>query len=267
MGFGTISICCAFFINFFNFNPLLFFERTFAQPVYQIKKIFNPQTIKPKDTYTVVLVGDSMTDALGGGLELKKYLKEYYPNKKFEIRNFSVGSTNVLTLPERLQNLTNFNGRITEPILNTDFDIIIIESFGHNPLSEFPLADGLKKQDEILDQAISMIKQRQPWALVVFLSTIAPHSERYAEGVSNLTTKDRKKWADERSAYIKRHMEYAKNHKIPLIDTYDKSLDKEGLANIDYISTGDFIHPSVSGIEFISKEIAEFIFKKRVIPL
>ena len=253
-------------LGFFNFNPLVSLERTFAQPIYQIKKIFNPQAIKPKNTYTITLVGDSMTDALGSGVELKKYLESYYQGKEIEIKNFSVGSTNVLTLPERLQNLTNFNGRITEPVFNTDFDVIIIESFGHNPLSHFSLEEGLKKQTETLDQAVSMIKQRQPWALVVFLATIAPHHERYAEGINNLTYDERKKWAQERSSYIKNHIKYAKNKNIPLINAYEKSLDKSGVANLDYIS-GDFIHPSVTGVDFISKEIANFIFEKRILPL
>lgn len=242
-------------------------ERTFSRPLYQIKKIFNPQTIQPKNNYTIVLVGDSMTDYLGSGVEIKRNLKKYYPNKQINIHNFSVGSTNILTLPERLQNLTNYNGKISEPILNTDFDLIIIESFGHNPLSQYPIDEGLKKHSEVLDKARGMIKQRQPWALVILMATIAPHSDRYAEGVINLETEERKKWAKERTAYIKNHIEYALSRKLPLINIYEKSLDENGGGNIDYIDTRDFIHPSPTGIEFISGEIADFIFSKRILPL
>lgn len=266
MNFGEALICCTFLFNFLNFNPLLSMERTFAGPIYQVKKIFNPQTIKPKDSYTIVLVGDSMTDALGSGLELKKYLGQYYPGKKFDIKNFSVGSTNILTLPDRLQNLTNYNGRITEPALNTDFDIIIIESFGHNPLSHLAIDEGLKKHNKTLDQVISMIKQRKPIALTIFLATLGPHSDRYAEGVVNLSPEERKKWAKERVTYIKNHIYYARAHKIPLINVYEKSLDTKGEVNIDYIST-DFIHPSVTGVDFVSKEIADFIFRNRLLPV
>ena len=242
-------------------------ERAFAQPIYQIKKIFNPQIIQPKDSYTIVLVGDSMTDYLGSGVEIKRNLKKYYPNKQINLHNFSVGSTNILTLPERLQNLTNYNGKVSEPILNTDFDLIIIESFGHNPLSGYSLEEGLKKHSETLDQARLSIKQRQPWARVILMATIAPHHNRYAEGVINLETEERIKWAQERISYIKNHIDYARSHKIPLINIYQKSLDSEGGGNIDYIETRDFIHPSVTGIEFISKEIADFIFSKRLLPL
>lgn len=267
MGMLTISTCCFILFSLTNFNPLLSLERTFAQPIYQIKKIINPQTIKPKDSYTIVLVGDSMTDYLGSADDLKENLKTYYPNKQINIKNFSVGSTNILTLLERLQNLTNYNGRISQPILNTDFDLILIESFGHNPLSEYSQNEGFKKHNEVLDQARLMIKQRQPQAQVILMATIAPHLDRYAEGVANLTTEVREEWAKERASYIKNHIEYAKKHKLPLINIYEKSLDHDGGGNIDYINTGDFIHPSPTGIKFISYEIAEFIFKNRILPL
>ena len=208
-----------------------------------------------------------MTDYLGSGAEVKKYLKKYYPQKTINIHNFSVGSTNILTLPKRLQDLTNFNGKISDPILNTDFDLIIIESFGHNPLSEYSLDEGLQKHNQTLDQAREMIKQRQPWALIILMATIAPHHDRYAEGVANLTTEERKKWAEDRVAYIKNHINYSKQNKLPLINVYEKSLDENGGGHIDYINTADFIHPSPTGVEFISYEVADFIFKQRILPL
>lgn len=259
--------CCTILIAFLSFNPLISLERFLAQPIYQIKKVFNPQTIQPKKSYSIVLVGDSMTDYLGSGSDLKKALKIYYPDKEIDIHNFSVGSTNILTLPERLQNLTNYNGRISEPILNTDFDVIIIESFGHNPLSDYPLDEGLRKHSETLDKAREMIKDRHPKALIILMAIIAPHHDRYAEGVVNLQTEDRIKWAKERASYIKNHIDYAKSHNLPLINIYQKSLDKDGGGNIDYINTGDFIHPSTTGILFISQQIADFIFKGRILPL
>lgn len=246
-----ILFCC---VSLFIFNPLLSLERTFAGPIYQIKKIFDSTSIVPKNTYTIVLVGDSMTDYLGSGEEIKKNLKNYYPNKELIIKNFSVGSTNILTLPDRLQNLTNYNGRISDPVLNTNFDLILIESFGHNPISP------LSRHNEVMDQAREMIKQRQPWAKIILMATIAPHNSRYAEGVANLTTEERIKWAKERALYIENHVKYAKDNKIPLINIYEKSHD-------DYIETNDFIHPSPTGIHFISREIADFIFQKRILPL
>lgn len=267
MGFLTNLICCLAVASIFNLSPFLSFERAFSYQIYQVKKIFNTQAIKPKDNYSIVLVGDSMTDYLGSGVEIQKYLKEYYPNKKFDIHNFSVGSTNITTLPDRLQNLTNYNGKISESILNTKFDLIIIESFGHNPLSSGSIEEGLKKHNEVLTQAIKMIKDRQPEARVILMATIAPHISRYAEGVANISTEERMEWAKQRVSYIKNHIEYAKKNNLPLINIYQKSLDLEGGGNIDLINTGDFIHPSVTGVNFISKEIANFIFTERIIPL
>lgn len=265
-------VCCLVLFSFFNFNPFLSLERTFAKPLYFIKshlpKSENSQIqIKPSDKYTMVLVGDSMTDYLGSGDEIKKNLKKYYPSKEIEIKNFSIGSTNILTLPDRLDKVTNYNGAISQPILLTKFDLIIIESFGNNPLSQYSLEDGLKKHSEILDKVQLMIKQAEPQALVVFMATIAPSHDRYAEGVANLTSDERRKWAEERASYIKNHINYAKSHNTPIINIYEKSLDGSGWGNIDFIDSHDFIHPSPTGINFINKGIAEFIFRNRIFPL
>lgn len=264
---SLILACCLILSSFFIFNPLIYLERAFAKPLYQVKKIFNPGLIVPKDSYTLILLGDSMTDYLGSSEDLKKYLKNYYPNKQIDIVNFSVGSTNILTVPDRLQNLTNYNGKISQAILNTKFDLILIESFGHNPLTQYSLDDGLKKHSKVMDQALTKIKQRQPWALVILFATIAPHHDRYAEGVSNLTTEERKEWANIRASYIKNHIDYGRLHKIPVINIFEKSLDENGGGNIDLIDTHDFIHPSPTGINLISEEIAEFIFRNRILPL
>ncbi len=78
----------------------------------------------------------------------------------------------------------------------------------------------------------------------------------------NLNPEQRKQWVDERVAYIKNHIKYAKDHNIPLIDLYNKSLDKSA----DYINTSDFIHPSNNGLIFIGEEIANFIVSKRILP-
>ncbi|TSC86647.1 MAG: Uncharacterized protein G01um10147_859 [Microgenomates group bacterium Gr01-1014_7] len=256
--FGIFTACCLFFSGFGNiFAPI---ERALPQPVYQLRKIFTPNILPPKNSYSIVLVGDSMTAALGSGDRIKKYLNENYPKKEFNIKNFSVGSTNILTLPERLQNLTNYNGAINDPVLNTDFDIVIIESFGHNPLSHLSLEEGLKKHHEVLDQAIKQIKDRHPRAVIIFLATIAPHSSRYGEGVVKLNDEQRTVWANERKKYIENHIDYAKKNKIPLINIYEKSGD-------DYINTTDFIHPSDKGVDFLNREITDYLFTKRIIPL
>lgn len=221
------------------------------------------KTKYPQD-YTIVMVGDSMTEKLGNSDELKAYLKKYFPQKSFQILNYGFGSTNILSVQDRLEKET-FHGRIFQPILDIDFDVILIESFGHNPLSQFPQDVGLKKQTEALDKIVGSIKNANPTAKIVFVATIAPNRRHYGEGQVNLTPEKRAEWADERIAYIKNHIDYANAHGIPLINIYEKSLDGDQGGNPDYISGDDFIHPSPNGVYFISEQIAKSLFEQKIL--
>lgn len=212
---------------------------------------------------TIVFVGDSMTEYLGNFDELRGYLKNYFPNKKFLLLNYGFGSTNILSVLDRLEKDSDHAGRIFTAINNIPFDLILIESFGHNPLSQYPLEQGLKLQKETLDKIVFSITQKHPKSNIVFVATIAPNKERYGEGVVNLTDEKRAQWANERVAYIKNHIEYAKTHNIPLINIYEDSLDKNGDGNIDFVSSNDFIHPSPTGVYFISEEISKFLYKNK----
>ena len=222
--------------------------------LFQIK---TPSKVAP----TIVFIGDSMTEYLGNFDELRKYLKHYYPDKKFLLLNYGFSSTNILSVPERLTNESTHSGRIFQAINDIPFDLVLIESFGHNPLSGYPLKEGLKLQTEALDKAVATITQKHPKSSIIFMTTIAPNRERYGEGVVNLTTEERGKWAEERSSYIENHIRYAKSHNIPLINIYQKSLDKNGSGNVDYVNSNDFIHPSPTGVYFISEEIAKFLYQ------
>lgn len=214
--------------------------------------------VQSKADYTVVLVGDSMTEYLGNSDELRSYLKNYYPDKTFEILNYGFGSTNILSMEKRLKEET-FHTRTFKPILDLDFDLILIESFGHNPLSEYPLEEGLEKQNQALDTILQSIKEKKPDSKIAFVATISPNKYAYGRGVVELSDEERIKWAEERVAYIKNHIKYAISHNIPLINIFEKSLDESGSGNIDYISNADYIHPSPQGVYFISEQIAKFI--------
>lgn len=214
--------------------------------------------VKYPQDYTIVMLGDSMTEKLGNSDELRAYLKKYYPEKTFEVLNYGFGSTNILSAQERLEKET-FHGRDFRPILDIDFNLILIESFGHNPLSDLSLDEGLKKQTEALDKIVETIKAANPNAKIVFVATISPNRENYARKQVELSDEKRAEWAGERIAYIKNHISYAENHKIPLINIYEKSLDDNKDGKLDYVSSDDFIHPSPNGVYFISEEIAEFI--------
>lgn len=248
---------------------LFFFYSKSQKTPDQIKKpqevsVNGKLKVKYPQDYTIVLLGDSMTEKLGNSDELRNYLKNYYSGKTFEFLNYGFGSTNILSVQERLEKET-FHGRVFRPILDIDFNLILIESFGHNPLSQYPLEIGLKKQSEALDKIIETIKKENPEAKIVFVATISPNKKRYAEGEVDLSFEKREEWANERIAYIKNHINYAYAHQIPLINIFEKSLNSDGDGNLLYIDSTDFIHPSPSGVYLISEEIAKYIFENKIL--
>ncbi len=256
---GFLILLLGLVFLYLNYFSKPYFLETHVKPLDRVAKQ------EEKFDYKIVLLGDSMFEILGNFDELKSYLKGYYPEKKFLLLNYGYGSTNILSAKERLEKETFHIDRKYQAINDIDFDLILIESFGHNPLSEYKLEEGLKKQVEALDEIVAIILKKHPKSSIIFVATLAPNSRRYGEGMINLLPAERKKWADERSAYIKNHTKYAKTHNIPLINIYDKSL-KDGDGNIDYIDTTDFIHPSPSGVYLISEEIAKFIFEQDLLP-
>lgn len=266
-----IFVCCILFFNIFNLNfDSNFINSVFKNPINFFESLFLiknlPIQTKNSKSLTLALVGDSMTHTLGTADPLKDALKRYYPDKNFGILNLGIGSTTILSVPDRLEKESKRGTEVLPPILLTNPDIILLESFGNNPLSNLGLEKGLGKQTQTLDQIIKIIKKKKPETVLVFVATIAPSKEEYAKGVVNLSTQERIKWAEERIAYIKNHISYAKTHNIPLINIYEKSLNDKGEANLDYINTTDFIHPSVLGIQFISQQIANQIFTDKIIP-
>ncbi len=219
--------------------------------------------IKYPQDYTLVMLGDSMTETLGNSTELKGYLNQYLPNKTFEVLNYGYGSTNILSGYERYMTETN-HGRAFRAIDKIDFDLILIESFAYNPLAEYPLEQGLKIQNETLDKLVSAIKQNHPNAKIVFVATIAPDKNNYAKGIVN-SSSDREKQVNERRAYLENHISYANSHNLPVVDIYHKSLDDFGNGKTIFIRNTDYIHPSPIGTLFISKEIADFLVKNGLI--
>lgn len=234
-------------------------------PLLPIEKFENGKIrVKYPVDFTLVLVGDSMTEALGNSVELRENLKKYYPGKTFEVLNYGFGSTNILSLPKTLEE-TTFYRRDFRPILEIEFDLILIESFGHNPLSEYPLEDGLKKQEEVLGKALEIIKKENPKAKTIFITPLAPSKKNYAKLQVELSADQRKIWVEERENYIKNHIKFARDHNLPIINIFEKSLNWGGKVNMDYIRKEDYIHPSPKGIIFISKEIARFIYENKIL--
>lgn len=220
--------------------------------------------IKYPQDYTLVLLGDSMTELLGNSDELRGYLNEHYPAKTFEVLNYGYGSTSILSAKQRLSETTHHGGRDFQPILGIDFDYLLIESFGHNPLSELK-EEGLKKQNEVLDDLVQLVATTSGKEKLIFVGTIGTNKQTYAKTSRDLDSKVRSQWATERDTYIKNHLEYAHAHNIPVIDVFTSSLDIFGNAKSYLIREDDFIHPSPKGVLFISKKIADFLAQNHFI--
>ena len=220
--------------------------------------------------YMIFLVGDSMTHALGPhGGEFNKYINELYKDtgKGILIDNYAVGGSNILNLKKMISTHATYWDSSFSPLMARKFDIIIIESFGYNPLSQYPIKEGLKKHNEVLDEVLRDLRTSHPDAKIVFLATIAPNKEKYSSGVSPDTTPEQRRLqAEERIAYIKNHIEYAKKNDIPLINVFELSLDDKGDGDLRYINPDDYIHPSFEGVRFIGKEIADYIWENRLLP-
>lgn len=228
--------------------------------------------IPKKDVYIIFMVGDSMTEELGPyGGKIDEFINTLYQStpghKRIVIDNYAKGSTNILGLSDAMTQKTISGGVVLDPLLSRSFDLILIESFGYNPLSQLGLEGGLKKQTQTLDELMKLLTKTHPNSAIVFVATIAPNKETYAQEESpGNTLAERIGQAQERMEYIKNHIAYAKTHNIPVIDIYNKSLTPEGDGDLSNINPINHIHPSFKGIDFISHEIANFIYENQILP-
>jgi len=229
--------------------------------------IYSPPIIATASSYTIIFVGDSMTEALGDNFDqLRKFLSPLYPGKEFGIFNYGYGSTSILSLERRLTQSTEYQGKTNQAILDRYFDVLIIESMGNNPLSEYPLDQGLSIQTQTLERLVALTAFSRPHSIIIFLSTIAPYQSLFGLGAVDLSPNQRNQWANERRSYIENHINFAKRHHFPLINVYEKSLDAQGKAVTKYFDSSNYIHPSKLGVELISREIADYLYHNQILP-
>jgi lysophospholipase L1-like esterase len=228
--------------------------------------------IPKKDVYIIFMVGDSMTEALGPfGGKITDYLNELYEstpgNQRIVIDNYAKGSTNLLGLMYAMKQPATVGDKVLDPIMDREFDLILIESFGYNPLSQLGLQVGLKQQEKTLDELMKLLTKTHPNSAIVFVATIAPNKANYDRvGSPGKTLSEREAQVTERMEYIKNHMAYAKEHNTPLIDIYTKSLTPDGTdGEIKNINPDDHIHPSFAGVDLISNEIAKYIYDNQIL--
>lgn len=224
----------------------------------------NPR-LEKSDEFKIFLVGDSMTHALGprGGI-FNEELSNAHKGIFLQIFNYSQANQSIETLPQRLnESVQADTDLLLPPMLEGEPDLIILESFGYNPLSQHGLEGGLKRQTELLTEIMTTLTNKFPNTVIMFLSTIAPDRDLYGK---NIQLTDRVTQANERIAYIENHNKYAQEHNIPLINVFQESLDAEGDGAEVYISPDDTIHPSNAGSELISKVMTRRILEENVFP-
>lgn len=243
-------------------NPIKRIEETVRQKIVPTPTPFTSYsvpTIQSKDGATILFVGDSMTLALGPHpYKLSVLLNEQF-DKGFAIDNYSVGSVSILSLEELLTKKTQINGLTEKPAIEREFDILVIESFGHNPLSQFPVEEGLRIQEDILDKTMVWLIKEHPQAVIIFLATFAPDEENYAQGAVGLSSESSRDFSVERKMYIENFISYARQHNIPLLNMYEQSYNPDGSFRRELITQLDNIHPSQIGIELIQQKMFEYI--------
>lgn len=259
----TFLIIFLIFILAFIFYPYRYklerkIDRSFPKPTLTLDKPFDKR---------IVFLGDSMTEYLGNFEDLRNFLLKYYPDKRILLLNYGYSSTNILSAMERIEKDTTHSGRIFEPISNIPYDLIFIESFAYNPLSEYPVDQGLNLQTLELDKIVKTLKEKHPNSKVIFIATIAPLHKDFAKGNTDLSSEKRVDWAKEREAYLENHIKYAKDHNIKILDLYHQTKNINGEGTSLFINPLDNIHPSPIGVYYISKEIADFINKNKLLDL
>lgn len=218
-----------------------------------------------KNSYAVFLVGDSMTVALGPHpSRLSQRLNDAFPDASFIVDNYAVGSMNILSLEDLLTKDVVLDGRPEPAALNRDFDILVIESFANNPMSDLPLEVGLQQQRERMDLTVARLLREKPQSVIILLATVAP-SNKYGLGSVFLQPALRVNYAEERRAYLENFIKYALEKNFPLVNAYDATKLPNGDAKPGFISTDGYIHPSQQGVDFIQDVIADLIIGQRII--
>lgn len=225
--------------------------------------------VAKSERYDIYLLGDSMMNAFGPrGGQFNEILSKANPGTFFEISNYAQANQSILLLPARLREPVQADtDLLLKPIIEGDPDLIIIESFGYNPLSQFGTTEGLKKQEEVLTEVMTTLTNRFPNTAIMFLATIAPDKKTYGKNISHASADGRWAQAEERIEYITNHIDYALTHNIPLINAYEASLDGEGDGDTKYINPDDNIHPSAEGLAHMARVMTKRIEEENIFPL
>ncbi len=208
-----------------------------------------------KNSYKIVFLGDSMTDFLGDDFKyLLPLLKNQFPKTSFELLNYGIGATDIISGYNRLEQKSTRHDKELLPLLSLKPDIIIFESFAYNHWGN--KENDLSLYKTTVEKIINEIESNNSIKLITAL-TIAPNSKIITDGIENLElSKDAKK---EKAETIKKYTsvfkEIVKNKNLPIADSFSLSLDKNGEGKQIYINNVDHLHPNEEGLKLYSKTV------------
>lgn len=211
-----------------------------------------------KTSFTIALLGDSMTDTLGRSLpQLRSLLQNAYPHFTFSLLNYGQGATDLESGLNRLTNSTDYLGTSYPPLLSYKPDILVVESFAYNHWS----GEKYDLDRQWLDYAkiVDTVRQNSPQTKIVFASTIAPNKNIFGDGVLNWPQALKEQSAIIIKAYLQNMINFATSEHYPLSDAYHPSLDAYGNGLPQYINGGDHLHPSGDGGMLYSQKIVDTI--------
>lgn len=203
----------------------------------------------------IALLGDSMVDTMGDLKTLELTLLQYFPNVRFSLLNYGVGSTSAESGLERLSKGFRNHDKDFPPLLSVKPDIIIVESFAYNhpPVNQ----DGLSRHSQTLGQIIQEVKNSGAQPLL--LSTIGPNDETFAMGAPGISwdQNQRKIAAQEIRLFLDNALSLGPTLAVPVVDAYHPSLDQNGNGKAIFINPSDNIHPAQAGTELVSDLVTQ----------
>lgn len=237
-----------------------------SQPIPQLQPptTYYQLPTNNKTSYTIALLGDSMTDTLGRDLPyLRNLLKENYPGYTFALLNYGQGSTDLDSGLKRLTNSSNYLGAEYPPLLSYKPDILVIESFAYNHWSGEKY--DLDRQWLTIAKIIDTVRANSPETKIILAASIAPNKNIFGDGVLNWNNALKEQSTLIIKAYLQNMVNFATSEHYPLVDAYHPTLDSSGNGLPQYISSYDHLHPSSQGAYLYSQKIVEAIKSNNLI--
>jgi lysophospholipase L1-like esterase len=214
----------------------------------------------------IVMLGDSMTETAGQDCKaLRACLSTEYPGQDFDLLNYGVGGTRVGYGLWRLTNEYEFRDVKYPPLLETNPDIVLLESFAYNNGSDGDFPGGIEHFRDMHRKIVQSLREKTT-AEIVFVVTVAPDMERFIITVPNFVytpVSILRKMAEDRVKYLEEGLKIAAELELPVVNVYQATLDAEskGIPRGTFIDQNDLIHPSEEG-HILTASLTLEVFKE-----